>query len=265
MNKLCKSHCFLIFAICFLSSVSMAEENSTPQVYQHPVERTVAAEKETKLGQNNISPEVVVLRAQLELAEKYQDRIIATVYWSLGTLCAIFLALIGFGWLANFKIYDRDRAALSKEMTEAVSLQLSNSTKLMMADFEIWKQDAVDSLESAIANSNKNLSKENLRLRRYAEQLEISISRLQAELWISKKMHGNAFSALIRAAEIAQQHGNSGEVAHSLDVMEKTIREMNGMFSSDLNRLSNFLDGLENAESTHANRLRSILSSTKTL
>lgn len=65
--------------------------------------------------------EVQVLRAQLEDAKRFQDQILNTVYWALGTLAAVTVALTGFGWLANFRVYERDKATLERELQTATA------------------------------------------------------------------------------------------------------------------------------------------------
>lgn len=266
MRRTVWSFCFvLILCLGLYPSNSTAEDNAKPDPSQTVLGNTTVTKKYDGFQQANNLTEVAVLRAQLELAEKYQDRIVAAVYWSLGSLCAVFLGLIGLGWFANFKIYDRDRAALSKEMADSVSLELSSATKIIVEEVEGWKKVTVESLESAISNSINESQGEVLRLRNYVEKLEIKISRLQAELWISKKIHGNAFRALIRAAQLAQHHGNTGEVARSLNEIEKVVRGMDGIFPSDLREISAFLEEIDDAESTHVSRLRLVLDSARTL
>ena len=56
-----------------------------------------------------------MLRAQLEVMKQYDQRLLNTVYWALGTLAAVAAALVGFGWFANFRVYERDKNALAQE------------------------------------------------------------------------------------------------------------------------------------------------------
>jgi len=58
------------------------------------------------------STEATLLNAQLELMRQYDQRIIATVYWSLGSFITMIVVLVGFSWFTNFKVYERDRDAL---------------------------------------------------------------------------------------------------------------------------------------------------------
>lgn len=260
--------------ICFLMVVAVgvllgptagSADVTGPQADQRLPQSTAPSGEAIGSKQVPGQAEVAVLRAQLETSERYQDRLINTVYWALGTLCAVFLALIGFGWFANFRIYDRDRAALSKELREAVQAELLDIRRELGTELQQWENDAKESVEAATAKMHKNAQGELHSLQRQVQQLEMEIARLQAEVWSAKKLHGNAFSALIRAAEIGRRIDQDWQVNRSVDQIEKMILSMDGVFSSDLQKVSGFLNELGRSDSLEVQRLRDLLKTVKTL
>src|SRR6266853_1195945 len=64
---------------------------------------------------------LIALRAQLELTRAFQADLLSTVYWSLGVLVLIVAVLVGFGWFANFRVYQRDLDALRRELEATVT------------------------------------------------------------------------------------------------------------------------------------------------
>src|SRR6266849_9833581 len=58
--------------------------------------------KQTQAGSQSPNEEVQALRAQLEVMRRYDDRILSTVYWSLGTVVLLAVLLYGFSWYTNF-------------------------------------------------------------------------------------------------------------------------------------------------------------------
>ena len=70
------------------------------------------------------SPEVAALRAQLELMRQYDQRLLNTVYWALGTVVFVALLLSGYSWYANFRVYQRDRANLRDELRLLVQKEM---------------------------------------------------------------------------------------------------------------------------------------------
>ncbi len=64
---------------------------------------------------------IAVLQAQLEEARNADERVLQTVFWSLGVLAAIAAALIAFSWFTNTRLSDRERSQLRQDITEAVN------------------------------------------------------------------------------------------------------------------------------------------------
>jgi hypothetical protein len=52
-------------------------------------------------------------------------RLLNTVYWSLGTLATVTALLIGFGWFANFRVYERDKGAMRTELLTEIGAERS--------------------------------------------------------------------------------------------------------------------------------------------
>ncbi len=89
-----------------------------PSVAQESVQQQSESAADISATQPTDQPssETVALRAQLELMRQYDDRLLDTVYWSLGMIGAIALVLGGFSWYANFRMYERDRNSLRQEL-----------------------------------------------------------------------------------------------------------------------------------------------------
>lgn len=81
-----------------------------------------------------VDPVVAQLRTQIDVMERYNDQLLATVYWSLGVLVTIAGVLIGFGWFANFRIYQRDKASLSAELAGGLQASVSQAELRLSTD-----------------------------------------------------------------------------------------------------------------------------------
>ena len=64
---------------------------------------------------------LIALRAQLEVIRSFDASLLSTVYWSLGTLAVIVAVLIGLGWFANFRVYQRDLEGIRRELEALVA------------------------------------------------------------------------------------------------------------------------------------------------
>jgi hypothetical protein len=89
-------------------------------LYAETLPTTVSslAKDETRQGTD---AEIASLRAQLALTREFDDRLVSTVHWSLAVTIAVLLAMLGFGWYSNYRIYERDKAALQSELERSAS------------------------------------------------------------------------------------------------------------------------------------------------
>ena len=90
--------------------------------------------------------QVKLLEAQLAVFKDHQSSLLATVYWALGGVFVLVGLLSGFTWLANFKIYERDRDAIRSELDVKLSGAINDLTKLMTDRADAAETAAVDSI-----------------------------------------------------------------------------------------------------------------------
>ena len=111
------------------------------------------SETNQQLQQNLLATqsEVIQLKATLQVVQSYQDKFLATVYWSLGTIATIVVLLVGFGWFANFRIYERDKSALKDELHMIMNEELLQLRKIV----ETHVTDSTKSIERQIDEATK--------------------------------------------------------------------------------------------------------------
>lgn len=74
-----------------------------------------------------------LLRAQLQQSERYQEALLQTVYFMLGTTIVVLLALIAYGWFQNRVLFDLQREELQrfdKRLTESDARQRQSEESL---------------------------------------------------------------------------------------------------------------------------------------
>src|SRR3954464_13979188 len=67
------------------------------------------------------NPAAVSFDRVIELTGQFNDRLLAMVYWCLGTLVGVFVLLVGFNWFTNFRVQQREVAALREELSAGLS------------------------------------------------------------------------------------------------------------------------------------------------
>lgn len=70
-----------------------------------------------------------ILQSQIELMRQYEDRILQTVYWSLGGMITVVVLIAGFGWFANFRLYEHDKKVLRQELLQLLTHEMEKIHK----------------------------------------------------------------------------------------------------------------------------------------
>ncbi|MDP3589973.1 MAG: hypothetical protein Q8R54_05475, partial [Methylobacter sp.] len=84
---------------------------------------------------NNAKEQIKILDAQLQATKSYQSSFLDTVHWALSVVLALVVFLIGYGWITNFKMHERDKELLKGELevyvrSKAIELDDMFKTKL---------------------------------------------------------------------------------------------------------------------------------------
>jgi hypothetical protein len=157
MKKLISSTVIIFFFVLLLSQTvgTVNAQNSAPTP-------TAIVASPTPTNTPKASDEVIVLRAQLETMQQYDQKLLATVYWSLGTIVAVAALLIGFGWYANLRVYEKDKDVMKEEFRNFLRAELVTSSKVFekQIDEKIEKalKDYQENIKSSLAKVQTRIS-----------------------------------------------------------------------------------------------------------
>ena len=188
------------------------------------------------------------MKSQLEVVQSYQDKFLLTVYWALGTLATIAALLVGFGWFANFRVYERDKAALNQELRSLIETELQKQRQIVesaIAEARSAVPDLVrrasDSMSSSIHNEMASLKEElerkidSLAARLQASStssskrdanLELGIGELERTQWLDKGVVANALRKSRQILELSISMEISWRVSRALDFIQEDLAVM---------------------------------------
>ena len=149
---------FVALALTLLfASITLA--NATPNQGQG-VGLSAASDSTANSASASQEPtlQIALLKQQLAATKTYQDSLLATVYWALGGVFVIAGLLVGFGWFANFKIYERDKIALKAELLNSITASLKAVEERFMEQFSEASKQLVTQIDEKIAPTRTDLT-----------------------------------------------------------------------------------------------------------
>lgn len=198
---------FFLFAFCF--SVPLIAQTPLPTSTPTPVSQP----------QNQTEPEkIAVLQAQLDLMRQYDQRLLNTVYWSLGSIGGIVLLVVGLGWYTNFRIYRRD--------VEDIKRDVKN-------DFENSLNSIKTSLRSEMLNESRNAVESSVKSAfRDIRGVQYQIMKLEAERWENTGVHANAVFTYSEMIQLANETYADMYVPEILEQMLRLLKTKEVLLTS---------------------------------
>lgn len=244
----------------------------------------IAAPDPTKQNQNlsastsqkSENNELIIAKAELAASLRFQDQVLTTIYWSLGTVAGLAILLVGYGWWTNFRIYDRDKQSLERELRvlltqEAnemkeqfrvdIGKQFSDASASLAKDLQTVEARVTKSLENLLETNEKKtvariyqLTNKQQGMLEQINKIELTNTINEREEAVNKKLYRNALQHSVTALEIALKLSYDYQVGEVLDLVAKDIKNA---LANDKGPIDNFLIGqlvevLDKVQGSHA-------------
>lgn len=148
---------FLVIFLCMgIAQIAGAANEANDLQKNNPSSSLTDNTKET----SNNSSEIELLKRELEITQKFIDRILATVYWSLGSVVVLTVLLTGFGWYSNTRLHSREIEAIKKEvenLTKSSEFELKEELKNQTNEALSALTEKISPVESSIKETIKRL------------------------------------------------------------------------------------------------------------
>jgi hypothetical protein len=225
------------------------ESESAPPPSPHPEIAQTLAPDQTLLKQAHA---IELLEAQLQAQKEFQASLLDTVYWALGAVFFLTGIILGLGWLANFKVYERDKEALQRNLDarlseEKAKLLTAISERHQHLDETVGKN--LDAAQKKIAAAaNQRIDELTSRI------LSIEFDRSKEELDATSN-HDIALTRALGLLEFCTE-SRPEEIAELLNFMLKKIAKGGKFTADEITRLTIILDELPAQYSALSEKLR---------
>lgn len=199
-----------------------------------------------------VTGEVAALRAQLEVMRQYDQRLLETVYWALAVIVVIAALLVGFGWYANFRVYERDKAVMQQDLRNVMQAAIAEARQALAGDIRKVAEEAGSKVARELSGKIDRVAAE-LGGIQYEREMEV------ARRW-EKVIIDNALSHYIEAAEVALDRRVTIPLALE-NALDGIVRVFEGGAHADsyyLRRLKPVLDRLPATHADSAKKIRSL-------
>lgn len=186
----------------------------------------------------NRSESISLLQAELDLTKSFQDKLLSTVYWSLGTIATLAVLLVGFGWYTNFKVYERDKRVLVEEINSLTKIELeklrvavdshrNESSKLISEQIKKETNETWAPLEKQVKLLEDSFNK---RIESRINEVQLNLFILAADLkeverekWIRQGVLSNALACSVEILKYAIHTLGRFQIARALDFVNEDL------------------------------------------
>lgn len=196
-----------------------------------------------------------ILEAQLQTTKDYQGSLLDTVYWALAGVFVIVGLLLGFGWLANFKIYDRDKEVIREQLNIQIEIEASNLKDYIKSQIKELSGTQSKLIEEHIDQSVRTLTLKNVSLDSRIFHIELNIKKKEMD---HEKSPAMALTHALNVVNLCVKNSQD-DIPDTLHFMLNKIDEGGKFTASEITRVQKIINELPTQYSTLSQKLLSKL------
>jgi len=205
--------------------------------------------------------ELQSVKRELHFATQFQSDMLATVHWSLGTVAGIAVLLVGWGWWSNFRVYERDRETLLKDLTSTVTTLVAaheRANAMALGEERTQRNAAMESVKSELknyidqhlttqlaalgTNVNSQIEEVDAELGMRIDWLELTTARSARRLAEEAGRYSAVLTHTLDELECGSRLGTDYFVVTTLEAIVESLDRGGKLTETEIQRLTSLLD-----------------------
>jgi len=209
---------------------------------QSPPLRSEARVSPTTESISDLKLELALLKQQNEIIKGGQADLLQTVYFALGTVVLLALALTGYSWWTNFRVYERDKDALTTNLNATIAgatTRLEGEVKLSLSGHTNEVNEKVSSVKSEL---NAKLASVQSELNKGLARLEYDLVDLEADFYLSAESPSIAATSGIKQLKLAIQLDSGWRAKYAMDAIKEAIEDDGELYEREIDETLRMLE-----------------------
>ena len=228
----------IVFLLNFSNHVVYGQSPTPTNSTESEISTNNFKNDKSQYSEDNLLIEIEVLKGQLDLMRQYDQRLLNTVYWSLGVVLILGSLLIGFNFFSNYKYYEKEKKAIKDELNLELLRLFNDYSNQKSKDFEQNKIQLSHDLEKNSKQLSEKISQDvtdidakidklNVEINEKIMNINVVILENEAENLFTNRIFTTAISEYIQLITILLSFNkNSYRINRSLERILESIKQL---------------------------------------
>ncbi|WP_041059980.1 hypothetical protein [Vibrio owensii] len=187
---------------------------------------SIAAENGSEV--EKLKETISLLKVQIASMESFQDTLISTVFWSLGTIFSLALILIGYNWISGVRAYEKEKKIFELELNSNLKVELEKAKSEIQLLAEKLNSGLNENIDEKISSLRSfydtRLSLTNDSISRKIFYLEYNLRELERIEWSNQKVYNNCLSSSLQLLLISNELKEDWRISRALGFIEEDLK-----------------------------------------
>lgn len=247
----------LLLLVLVLAIVVLTRDNTLSVQVEPSVSPTAQA---NSLAEQESS----ALGTQRDQRQVYDERLLQTVYWSLGILAAVSVLLVGFNWFSSVRLADRDRKQLEEEIRAELRKEIDQIELRMQNRFDELEKEALAMVAARLSESEQQHQRDFSELQKGIAMTQLLLLETEARSQLGFGNLNGVLDTAVVMITIGLQVDEESPMPRGLELLQQVLRNGAQPTAAQAAEINSAIDHLPDKFSTDSSIVKDLLSEVRT-